>query len=108
MQDTAAAQTATTFAQTLSDHDGTAACALLTDHARSAIESFDRRCETTILALPAPAGPPSGVEVWGQSAQVRFDGDVVFLARFDDGWKIRAAGCTPGEGDSPYSCELEG
>jgi hypothetical protein len=107
-QDATAAQAATTFVQTISSHDGSAACALLTDRARSAIESFDRRCATTILALPTPAGPPSGVEVWGASAQVRFDGDVIFLARFDDGWRIRAAGCTAAADSTPYSCEVRG
>ena len=41
------------------------------------------------------------VEVWGESAQVRYDDDAVFLARFGDDWKIRSAGCTPGEGEAP-------
>ena len=35
------------------------------------------------------------VDVYGQDAIVRLDRDVVFLARFDDGWRVTAAGCTP-------------
>ena len=61
-----------------------------------------------ITGLTKRFGPVTAVEVWGDSAQVRFAGDTLFLARFDDGWHVRAAGCQPQAADVPYSCQVEG
>jgi hypothetical protein len=47
------------------------------------------------------------VDVYGKDAMVRLDHDVVFLARFDNGWKVTAAGCTPVQG-RPFDCTLKG
>jgi hypothetical protein len=104
----AAAGAAAAFSAALSVHDGAAACALLTDRARDAVESFGRVCSQVIVALPGDAAAPTHVEVWGDSAQVRLAHDVVFLSRFEDRWKVRAAGCHPGPADAPYECDVEG
>ena len=38
---------------------------------------------------------------------MRLDKDTLFLARFDQGWRVTAAGCTP-HGDLPYDCTVKG
>jgi hypothetical protein len=48
-----------------------------------------------------------GSGVYGQWAQVRLTGDVVFLAAFPGGWRVVAAGCSP-QGNRPYDCTLQG
>lgn len=49
------------------------------------------------------------VEVAGESGQVRFSDQVIFLARFPDGWLVTAAGCQRTDADPavPYDCEVE-
>jgi hypothetical protein len=94
------------FAGAVARHDGVAACSLLTDDARHDTETFGRTCPGQLATLPDP-GAVAGVEVWGDTAQVRLAGDTVFLLRFPDGWRISAAGCTP-QGDAPYRCEVGG
>jgi hypothetical protein len=102
----AVADLAGRFAGNVARHDGAAACALLTDDARRATETFGRNCPAQLATLPDP-GAVAHVEVWGDSAQVRLAGDTLFLLRFPDGWRVDAAGCTP-EGDAPYRCEVQG
>ena len=53
-----------------------------------------------------PGGRVTEVSVWGQEAQVRLAGDTLFLHRFTDGWRIKAAGCEPVR-DLPYDCEVD-
>ena len=48
-----------------------------------------------------------GVEVFGKDAIVRLDRDTLFLARFEEGWRVTAAGCTA-TGDRPYDCVVKG
>jgi hypothetical protein len=98
--------TAERFGGALARHDGPAACAMLTEEARSATESFGRDCATQLATLPDP-GPVQQVEVWSDAAQVRFAADTVFLLRFPDGWRVGAAACSP-RGDAPYDCEVRG
>ena len=57
--------------------------------------------------MPLPGGDVTSVEVWGDDAQVRIGGDVVFLTETDAGWRVTAAACTPRE-ERPYDCEVEG
>jgi hypothetical protein len=94
------------FAGAVARHDGAAACALLTDAARQATETFGRDCAAQLATLPEP-GPLQQVEVWSDAAQVRLAGDTLFLLRFPDGWRVNAAACTP-QGDAPYDCEVQG
>jgi hypothetical protein len=98
--------TAEGFGRALARHDGSAACAMLTDNARSATESFGRDCATQLATLPDP-GPVQQVEVWSDAARVRFAADTVFLLRFPDGWRVGAAACSP-RGDAPYDCQVQG
>ena len=64
------------------------------------------------LADVAPAGGLVGaeprVQVYGRDAIVRWGTETVFLARFEDGWRVTAAGCRPRGEDLPYDCSVEG
>jgi outer membrane murein-binding lipoprotein Lpp len=57
----------------------------------------------------AAGGEVLAVETAGESAQVRFTDDTVFLAHFPGGWRVTAAGCARAEPDPavPYECEVE-
>jgi hypothetical protein len=102
----AVSETAEQFGAALAHHDGAIACAMLTDEARSDTETFDRSCAAQLGSLPDP-GTGRGVEIWGDTAQVRFTSDTVFLLRFPDGWRVGAAGCTS-RGEAPYDCQVKG
>ena len=45
--------------------------------------------------------------MFGTTAQVRYEGETLFLARFDDTWRVVAAGCTA-QRPKPYDCLLQG
>ncbi len=87
--------------------DGAAACALLAPDTVETVAE-DEPCAEAILDqdLPQP-GAVVGADVYGQWAQVRLDGDTIFLAAFPGGWRVVAAGCTP-RADRPYRCSVEG
>ncbi len=78
-------------AEAIASHAGTACAQALADHRLPEVSSV------------------RGVEVAGESAVVRFDDQVVFLAHFPDGWRVRAAGCVRTDEDPavPYDCEVE-
>ncbi|MFC7598272.1 hypothetical protein ACFQU3_23385 [Terrabacter sp. GCM10028922] len=59
---------------------------------------------------PPPGGDVRGATVAGRSAQVVLGDQVVFLARFDVGWRVTAAGCERQSTDAavPYHCTVEG
>jgi hypothetical protein len=89
--------------------DGAKACALLAPSTRSELEqSAKRPCDRVIVqeGVPHP-GVRRSLQVFGTMAQVRFSHDTMFLARFNDGWKVMATTCkaVPGE---PYSCSVKG
>jgi hypothetical protein len=89
--------------------DGRAACDRLAPDTVDALEdAAGVPCARAILAedLPPPGGVV-GAEVFGQWAQVKVDGDTVFLAVFPDGWLVVAAGCTSRD-PRPYQCQLDG
>ncbi|SDI40178.1 hypothetical protein SAMN05192558_115145 [Actinokineospora alba] len=46
-------------------------------------------------------------EVWGDGAIVRAGADTMFLAEFNQGWLITAAGCVR-RGEIPYDCAAGG
>jgi len=56
--------------------------------------------------LPTP-GRPDRVDVFGTMAEVRYQGETLFLTRFADEWLLHAAGCTPQQ-PKPYDCALHG
>jgi hypothetical protein len=57
--------------------------------------------------VPEDPGTVREVKVYGKDAVAYLERDTVFLARFDDGWRVTAAGCTP-NGDRPCDCDVEG
>ena len=91
--------------------DPKAACALLAPRTLESVEDDGMPCPQALAAagLPTP-GEHTAVTVAGHSAQVRYRGETVFLALFDDGWKVTAAGCsrTSSDPDVPYDCAIEG
>lgn len=86
------------------------ACALLSEQAREELEkSSGAPCAEALADLGLPPGSDRvTVDVYEQHARVVLADDVLFLARFADGWKVTAAGCEPQPDDKPYDCEIGG
>ena len=105
----AASAVAVGLLEAVAARDGSAACDRL---APDTVDELERSagvpCPEAILDedLPAP-GEVLGADVFGQWAQVRLDGDTMFLAVFPDGWRVVAAGCSSRD-PRPYQCELDG
>ncbi|MEU5860406.1 hypothetical protein ABZ815_04500 [Nonomuraea sp. NPDC047529] len=105
---TSPARAAERFHAAVAAHQEDAACGLL---ARTTADKLPDPGQTCAQALGdvklGPGGRVTEVNVWGNEAQVRLAGDTVFLHRFADGWRVKAAGCRPVR-DLPYECEVEG
>jgi len=88
-----AGRAAVSFEQLVSV-DGGLACDLLSGHTREAVEKAAKKpCADALGDEDLPgASSVQSVQVYGHDAQVLLDGDVVFLARFAEGWKVTAAG----------------
>ncbi|XVV11148.1 hypothetical protein ACQP2X_40875 [Actinoplanes sp. CA-131856] len=106
-QEDAAAGKATGLLTAVAAGDGDAACALLAPDTVKAVAE-DEPCPEAILdkSLPRP-GTVVETSVYGQWAQVKLSDDTIFLAAFDEGWRVVAAGCTP-QASRPYDCTVEG
>ena len=88
--------------------DPEARCDLLVSTTRAAVEhQAQAPCTEAIGALPLQGGAVRAVQVWGGQAQVRLDGDTLFLAETSGGWRVSAAACSP-RPNQPYACEVEG
>ena len=89
--------------------DVPAACGLIAPKTREGLElSEGQPCEASLGSLELPGGGSvDDVEVWGDRAQARGQTDTLFLVELDAGWRVTAAGCTPGDGDT-YDCRLSG
>ena len=108
-QEHEAASVAQRFLVAAGEQEGDEACSLLAPAARSELEqSSGQACEVAILEedLGAADGAPPTVEVFDTMAQARFEGDTVFLSRFDGEWLVVAAACTPVSG-RPYDCSIQ-
>jgi hypothetical protein len=107
--DQAAEKQATDLRSALASQDGDAACAALAPRTASELEqSAGKPCPRAILEEKLPTdGEVSGVRVFGTMAQVKYDGETVFLSRFPDGWRVSAVGCTEGAAGL-YDCAVEG
>ena len=96
------------FVTAVHDGDGSAACAVL---APATVEELERSsgsaCREAVLEEAVDAGPQADSSTFGSMAQVRYAEDVVFLAEFDDGWRVVAAACTPRRA-APYHCAIQG
>ena len=106
-QDVAAV--ARTFYEAHSARDGAAACGQLAPDTRSELqESAGRPCAEAVVEEDVPTvAAPTDIRVFGTQAEVTWEGETTFLARFQDGWKVMAAACTPQPG-APYNCTLSG
>jgi hypothetical protein len=103
-----AAGAAQSFHVATSSDDGGAACDRLSTRLRTELEESEGEpCERAILAADLPdARQVQDVQVWGGRALVVLDHDTLFVARFDGGWRVTAAGCTPRK-DRPYDCTVK-
>ena len=92
--------------------DPASACERLAPETRSSLEeSTGSSCDAALRQLGlGAAGSAESVDVAGHGAQVRYEGDTVFLALFDTGWLVTAAGCQRASDDrsEPYDCDVEG
>ncbi len=107
--DSEAAEVADEFHAALVDREWSAACAMLAPATRSELkQSSGKACAKAIVAerLPTPTNPES-TDVFDTAAAVQYPGETVFLTRFDDGWKVIAAGCKP-RSPHPYDCTISG
>ncbi len=92
--------------------DPTTACGLLAPQTRKELEdTADQACRSLIAGEGIPADRYAvRTQVAGHSAQVVLEHQTVFLALFDSGWKVIAAGCehTSSDAATPYECVLKG
>ncbi|MFC4113089.1 hypothetical protein [Nonomuraea zeae] len=101
------ARAAERFHAAVSAHQEAAACAMLTRSTAESLPNSGQTCPDALRELDlGPGGAVTSASVWGDDAQVRLAGDTLFLHRFSDGWRIRAAGCVPVR-DLPYKCEVD-
>jgi len=95
----------------LATSDPVAACTLLAPRTVQRLEDDAGKCALGLrdAQTPAPGGVRT-VTVAIDSAQVVLAGQTVFLARFDSGWLVTAAGCTRESSDDavPYQCSVAG
>jgi hypothetical protein len=108
-QDDAVRDRAAAFEDAVAAQDWARACVLLAPETRSELESAAKSPCADAMGeedLPAP-GAPDRVDVFGTMAEVRYQGETLFLTWFADGWRLLAAGCTPQQ-PKPYDCALHG
>ncbi|MEU4697903.1 hypothetical protein [Nonomuraea dietziae] len=86
---------------------GDAACALLAARTAARLPDRGQTCGQALNELRLTGGPVLSVSLWGDEAQVRLNGDTLFLHRYDGGWRVRAAGCTSKGENLPYDCEVD-
>lgn len=96
------------FGTALAADDAQAACALLAPGTLEQLESSHGPCPTAlpVVDLVSP-GTVNHVDVYGKHAMVEASEDTVFLARFDEGWLVVAAGCVA-RPERPFDCAVEG
>jgi hypothetical protein len=103
-----AADVARAFHAATAAGDGSAACARLSARVADELAQSEGSCEQAVLAADVPAADQvRSVQVWGGRGLVVLDHDAVFLAEFDAGWRVTAAGCSPRK-DRPYDCRVKG
>jgi hypothetical protein len=104
-----AADAAQAFHSATAGGDGAAACSRLSVRVVAELEQSEGTpCEQAVMAADVPAARQvRDVQVWGGRGLVVLDHDVVFVAEFDGGWRVTAAGCSPRK-DRPYDCTVKG
>jgi hypothetical protein len=105
----AAANVTERFLQAVEADDGERACAQLSaDTVEALAQDEDESCAQAARGLDLSASPVARTRVFGIAAKVDLaDGDSAFLELTSRGWRVSAAGCTPGPDDQPYECEIE-
>ncbi len=108
-QDEGVRAVAARFYAAYAERDGAAMCAQLAPRTKSELEqSAGRPCEEAVLEEDVPeADEPAKVQVFGTQAEISWRGETTFLARFEGGWKVMAAACTP-QRAKPYDCTISG
>lgn len=98
------------FERDLAAGNHEAACRLLAPETSGQLEQDEgKACREALGAQELPtAGAVRTTEVYGRQAMLRLVGDTMFLSRFDGGWKVVAAGCTPQGEQQPYQCAVKG
>jgi hypothetical protein len=96
------------FEAALERGDQSAACDLLAPPTRDELEQSQRQeCSKALGEEDLPeGGSAADVQVYGDEAFARMQGDVLFLANVGGTWMVSAAGCTP-QPDAPYECEVK-
>lgn len=108
VQEAAAARVADAFLTAVAAQPDSA-CALLAPGTRQEVEDTAGSCAEGLDEVDAAgAGRVADVEVYGLDAIVRLENDTVFLAFFDNGWLVTAAGCTPEAPERPFTCDVKG
>jgi hypothetical protein len=99
---------ARSFVGDLAGGNGAAACRMLTDDARSSVTgATDESCADAVTGVKDRGQDITGVQVWGDAAQVHIGRDTLFLRLVSGQWRVNAAGCTA-RGDRPYDCKIGG
>jgi hypothetical protein len=108
-QDRAAREVAERFEAAVAQQDGRTACGLLAPETLAQLEQSEQEpCADAVVGERLPGvRVPEQVRVFGTMAQVRYGADTVFLTRFQEGWRVMAAGCTPAPAER-YDCQVEG
>jgi hypothetical protein len=97
------------FQGAVADRDLSAACAMFSDRARRQLEGTAATgCVEALSRLTLSDAAVTAVSVWGGNAQARLADGALFLAEFDTGWQVTAAGCTFVSDEVPYDCVVEG
>jgi hypothetical protein len=97
------------FQAAIGSRDGNAACAQLTEHLRTTLETEEgKSCHAAIVGLGLNGlGRAARTRVYLTSALVNVAGSGdAFLDQTPNGWRISAAGCVR-EGGQEYECRLE-
>jgi type II secretory pathway pseudopilin PulG len=110
--DPAAGVAVSQFGSAIRQHDGKAACSLLSQSTQSKLEDDRKKpCEQAILEVAGqvqPGDSVTSVNVAETSAFVKTArGPTFFLDRDGKTWKLSGVGCTKQAGDAPYSCALQ-
>jgi len=89
--------------------EGGTTCDQLAPETRTELEqSSGKPCNEAVIEEDVPTvSNLIDVQVYGTQAEVKWNGDTTFLARFPDGWKVMAAACTP-QRSGPYDCTISG
>jgi hypothetical protein len=109
-EETAVGDTATAFFAAVSAAPERA-CTLLAPATLASLRSDQEDCAEAVsgAALNGDvAATPPEIQVYGRDAIVQWAGQTLFLARFDDGWRVTAADCEPTGKDLPFDCTVEG